>query len=62
MRYDEEACYPDDLSMSTSLFERSYGTAPHPSDWYVWRISLDSYSANIWGSSDVSGIIVYPHR
>ena len=31
--------------MTMLLVERNYGTAPHPLNWYVQRISLDSYSA-----------------
>ena len=33
--------------MPVSLLERNQGTAPHPPDWNVWRISLDTYSANL---------------
>ena len=46
--------------MSTSLLERSLGTAPNPIHWCVYRISLDTYSAKYWGSSGVEGIFVLP--
>ena len=37
----------------SSQLERNLGTAPNPPHWYVWCISLDTYSAKLWGSSGV---------
>jgi len=42
--------------------ERDCGTAPHPPDWYVWRISLDSYPAKFWVVFYVRGIRLLPSR
>ena len=32
-----------------SQLERNLGTTPNPPDWYVWRIFLDTYPANLGG-------------
>ena len=33
--------------MMVHLVERNHGTAPHPLNWNIQRISLDTYSANL---------------
>ena len=44
--------------MQVRLVERNLGTAPNPPHWYVWCISLDTYSAKLWGSSGVGEVFV----
>ena len=39
-----------------------FWNCPKPYILEVYRISLDTSTAKLWGSSGVSGIIVYPHR
>ena len=44
--------------MQVRLVERNFGTAPNPIHWCVYRISLDTYSAKLWGSSGVGEAFV----
>ena len=53
---------PNILSMRVTLWERCCGTAPHSLNWYIQRISLDSYTAKIGGSSVWEGFDYYPQE